>query len=427
MKKFEEEFKRDIKKHHKSVLKFIQEAEAQAKKAGNEKLVTSIKGEKEQVIKSLEALTVKAKTLYPSFEAELKKRTSTLDERIKSLTHTQEALTSDNYLLEYKKMDLLHVSNKLEEAYDEITIKNKELMHQQKMIAEQTEKLNAVHEEILEKNRELELQKEAVLDQSDYLYEANQSITEMNREVEKQKEEILKTNDKLLSLNNEKNNLIGIVAHDLKSPLNQIKGLLIILKMTTTNISEETMGYIEMMEKSAAKLLDMIAKILDVEAIESTDLNLVLEKTDLTEIMNNIADRYVLMASQKRISILRTISSNVYATVDKGYVDQVLENLISNAIKFSPIDKKVTINLFQSGGKVIGEIKDEGPGLTADDKTKLFGKYQKLSAVPTGNETSTGLGLSIVKKFVEAMKGEIWCESEAGNGASFFVAFPTAE
>ena len=70
------------------------------------------------------------------------------------------------------------------------------------------------------------------------------------------------------------------------------------------------------------------------------------------------------------------------------------------------------------------EIKDEGPGLTESDKKMLFGKYQKLSAKPTGNETSTGLGLSIVKKFVEAMQGRIWCESQAGNGASFFVAFP---
>ena len=71
---------------------------------------------------------------------------------------------------------------------------------------------------------------------------------------------------------------------------------------------------------------------------------------------------------------------------------------------------------------MLAEVNDEGPGLSEEDKRKLFGKYQKLSARPTGNESSTGLGLSIVKKFVEAMNGRIWCESELGSGASFFVA-----
>jgi signal transduction histidine kinase len=72
------------------------------------------------------------------------------------------------------------------------------------------------------------------------------------------------------------------------------------------------------------------------------------------------------------------------------------------------------------------EVRDEGPGLTEEDKKKLFGKYQRLSAMPTGNESSTGLGLSIVKKFVDVMNGEIWCESEHGKGASFFVRFKLA-
>lgn len=427
MKKFEDEFKREIKKHQRGVLKFIEKAEALAKKVGNEKLVLELQKEKEQVNKSLDSLLLRSKKLHTNLADELKKRTVRLDKKVKNLTKSQQTLTSDNYLLEYKKKDLLLLTNKLEEANDEISKKNKELMDQQKMIAEQTEKLNAVNAEILEKNNQLELQKEAVLDQSDYLYEANQTITVMHGEVEKQKNEILKKNDELLSLNNEKNNLIGIVAHDLKSPLNQIKGLLIILKMTATNLSEETTGYIEMMEKSAAKLLDMIGKILDVEAIESTELNLSLEKIDLSEVLHGITDRYMLMARQKKIDLIRTVSPKIYALVDRSYVDQVLENLVSNAVKFSPANKKVTINLFQSNGKVIGEIKDEGPGLTDQDKTKLFGKYQKLSAVPTGNETSTGLGLSIVKKFVEAMSGEIWCESVAGHGASFFVSFASAE
>jgi signal transduction histidine kinase len=126
---------------------------------------------------------------------------------------------------------------------------------------------------------------------------------------------------------------------------------------------------------------------------------------------------------KKNIIISRNIEEKVIVLADKNYVEQVLENLVSNAIKFSPFERTVFINLTSQNGKAISEVKDQGPGLSEDDKKKLFGKYQKLSAKPTGNEISTGLGLSIVKKFVEAMNGAIWCESELGKGASFFVEF----
>ena len=180
-----------------------------------------------------------------------------------------------------------------------------------------------------------------------------------------------------------------------------------------------------MMEASSGRLSDMIAKILDVEAIESQKLNLVIEPVCVSETLRDLAQRYRMAAEKKAITIQALFQESVIARVDRGYAEQVFENLLSNAIKFSPSDRNVFINLSLEKNKVICEIRDEGPGLTESDKKKLFGKYQKLSARPTGDETSTGLGLSIVKKFVEAMDGEIWCVSEAGKGASFFVAFPS--
>ena len=106
---------------------------------------------------------------------------------------------------------------------------------------------------------------------------------------------------------------------------------------------------------------------------------------------------------------------------------QVFENLISNAIKFSPPHKAVKVILAKDNGKARAEIIDEGPGLTEEDKKKVFGKFQRLSAKPTGGEHSTGLGLSIVKKYVEAMNGKVWCESEHGKGANFIVEFNRVE
>jgi signal transduction histidine kinase len=167
----------------------------------------------------------------------------------------------------------------------------------------------------------------------------------------------------------------------------------------------------------------MIAKILDIESIESRQLNLQIEDINFSEVVQTVVDRYKNDASQKQIKLNRSIADSVLIAADRSYIDQVIENLLSNAIKFSPSNKSISINLGIADGKAQCEIKDEGPGLSEDDMKKVFSKYQKLSAKPTGNESSTGLGLSIVKKFVEAMNGEIWCESEAGEGASFFVRF----
>ena len=105
---------------------------------------------------------------------------------------------------------------------------------------------------------------------------------------------------------------------------------------------------------------------------------------------------------------------------------QVLENLVSNAVKYSPPGKNIFVRLQHSAEAVRCEVQDEGPGLSPEDQKKLFGKFARLSAKPTGGEHSTGLGLSIVKKMVEAMNGKVWCESELGKGATFIVEFPTA-
>lgn len=423
-----EKFKSHLKQHQEGMLLFLDQAENEANSVGSKQLLELIKHEKVKIAKSLSSLSAESVELHLSIQKTLQEKTKQLEREIDKLNKTKDALVSDNLLLEYKKKDLLQLTDKLEEANEAISIKNKELVLQEQHIREQANRLNEINEAILEQHQELQRQKEALQDQSDYLHEANQTITSMHEEVQKQKEEILKKNEELLNLNNEKNNLIGIVAHDLKSPLNQMKGLLSIVKMSAATFDKETLACLDMMEKSAERLTGLIAKILDVEAIEANQMNLSFEQFNLSELVLSVVERFRHTAIAKFIPLHTTIQPEVFVFADRMYATQVLDNLISNAIKFSPPYKNIYISIsVQENGELVFQVRDEGPGLTDSDKKKLFGKYQKLSARPTGNESSSGLGLSIVKKFVEAMHGKIWCESEFGQGASFFVTLPSKE
>lgn len=358
-----------------------------------------------------------------------------LKQQVELLRKENDTIVSNNYLLEYKKKDLLVLADNLEEAYDEISEKNKEILAKSEQlqiandeITAKSVELQKQKEEIEEQAAELENQKGAMLDQADYLHDANESITAMHQEVQQQKDEILEKNEELVILNNEKNSLIGIVAHDLKSPLNQIAGLVSLIKLTSDNMDEESLKYISTIGDSAGRLNAMIAKILDIEAIESKASNLNFEPVDLTDLIAELTANYNMTASEKNIALnIHVDKKKQIAIVDRSFALQVFENLLSNAIKFSPKDKKIEVFLTKGKDTIRFEVKDQGPGISQTDQSKLFGKYQKLSAKPTGNETSTGLGLSIVKKYVEAMDGKIWCESESGKGASFIVEFKTAK
>lgn len=419
-----------VKKELKSITalskKSFEKIDKLATAAKNKRLSDETSKSKRILLDRLKRIQTEISKLQEDIEAEMKKKTEDLQKKMERFRALQKVAEANNYLLEHKRKDLLIQSEEMEEANKMISRKNEELLHQKEEISEQVEELNRTREEILEKKNELEEKMSALLDQADYLHEANEVISNMHAELAKQKDEIVSKNEELVNLNQEKNNLIGIVAHDLKSPLNQIKGLVSIIRMTTPDMNEEAVNCLGLIESSAIRLNGMISKILDIEAIEAQTLNLNIQLIDFGESLNAIVDRFKLDAYNKQISLHFSSSTSALINADISYFNQIFENLLSNAIKFSPAEKNIYVTISDNNGKVTAAVRDEGPGLSDEDKKKLFNKYQKLSAKPTGNESSTGLGLSIVKKFVESMNGKIWCESEPGNGATFFVQFPKA-
>ncbi len=248
--------------------------------------------------------------------------------------------------------------------------------------------------------------------------ESNKRLSILNGEIQSR-------NQSLSALNDEKNNLISIVAHDLQNPLSGIIGAVDL--MEDKELKEDQRKLKELIEIASSRMLKMITNILNVEAIEKSAESMNIKSYNLSKTVGEVCDLFSKRAAVKNIEISTSIEPDIHAMVDELYTEQIVENLISNAIKFSPKDRQVEVNLRANSDKATLVVTDEGPGLSEADKLKLFQRFQRLSAKPTGNESSTGLGLSIVKSFVERMGGMIWVESEHGKGASFFVEFELAK
>jgi len=249
----------------------------------------------------------------------------------------------------------------------------------------------------------------------------------LEQKVTERTHELAEKNEQLIQLDQDKNEFLGIAAHDLKNPLSGILGLAEIISASEGQLSpEEILEYALMIEDSSRRMFTLITNLLDVNAIESGKINTNLEQVDVLPIVRNLVQTYSERAKAKNIFIdFQTTEDQHLAFIDRDIAQQVLDNLISNAIKYSPHHKKVTVKVFILNNEIRCEIKDEGVGLSKTDQQKLFGKFTRLSTKPTGGEHSTGLGLFIVKKLVSTMNGKVWCESELGKGANFIVTFPS--
>jgi len=245
--------------------------------------------------------------------------------------------------------------------------------------------------------------------------------------IEHNKELIQGKNKTLVKLNQDKNEFLGIAAHDLKNPLSAIKGFSEEIETHFDELSkEEILEITGLINKGARQMFALISNLLDVSAIESGQFNLSFEEADLLPIVQRVIQAYEIPTTAKGIEIHLNVgtSKRYLAHTDKNIAYQILDNLISNAVKYSPWHQSIYINLQIKQGFIHCAIKDEGPGLSQIDQEKLFGKFTRLTSKPTNGEHSTGLGLFIVKKLVEAVNAKVWCESELGQGATFIVHFP---
>jgi two-component system sensor histidine kinase/response regulator len=257
-------------------------------------------------------------------------------------------------------------------------------------------------------------------------YKANERDHEINNKLLSQL--VLKYSDaerKLIELDQLKNKFLGMAAHDLRNPLASIRGFSeILLTEAAGPLTAEQKEFLTIINTTSDEMLHIVNDLLDVSIIESgkVDLNL-----NLYSFRKLLEDRIRLMqitAANKQMKINVDFDDVPEFKLDTNRISQVIDNLISNAIKFSPPGSDVNVTLKRIGDTAEVAVSDKGPGISPEDRKKLFGTFQKLSARPTAGEKSTGLGLAIVKKIVNAHGGEVTVESEPGSGSVFKFIIP---
>ncbi len=240
-----------------------------------------------------------------------------------------------------------------------------------------------------------------------------------------QKEAIARQNEELKRLSAIKNSFLGMVAHDLRNPIGNVQAIADLLLEPECDLSvQERQRFLEDIRRQAAYMLPLLNDLLDVAAIEDSGIALHKECINLGTFLAECAARHALLAEPKRTRVVLEPGAAGYVEADPVRLRQVVDNLVSNAVKFSPAGSTVTVLAYRADRDWRVGVRDQGPGIDEEDRRRLFREFTSLSAKPTGNEKSTGLGLAITRRLVEAHGGKIEVESEPGKGTTFWFTLP---
>lgn len=234
--------------------------------------------------------------------------------------------------------------------------------------------------------------------------------------------ELEASNNKLISLNQEKDEFMGMAAHDLKNPLMIIMGNAELIGIARDPVKVKQL--IDNIHISVSRMNSLIQNLLDANAIEQGQFRMSPERCNVAELVKRSLQGNHLSAERKGIQILQSPHPQLFVKADANATLQILDNLLSNAIKYSPHDTCIGLIIAAEADHVSISIRDEGPGLSEEDQKLLFRKFTRLTAKPTGGESSNGLGLSIVKRLAEGLDGTVECRSKLGSGSTFTVKLP---
>lgn len=229
--------------------------------------------------------------------------------------------------------------------------------------------------------------------------------------------------EKLEEENLEKTSILNIVSHDLRSPFNKITGLTNLIKRTDDKKEKEE--YIRYIKASIDQGNYLINNLLELQSVQSDNYKLSFETVDLGKFINDYSTAAKGQLEKKEQTLhVQIPPENILIKTDSFILTRILDNLVSNASKFSEKRKAIYLSAWIENSLYCFSVRDEGPGISEADQKKMFKKFQKLSAIPTDGEGSTGLGLSITKTLIEKLNGEIKMTSRPGEGTEFIVCLP---
>jgi two-component system, sensor histidine kinase and response regulator len=242
--------------------------------------------------------------------------------------------------------------------------------------------------------------------------------------------ELKQTRDELNRIISEKSELMSAVAHDLKNPLSAARFSALMLKEPVSPASHQEL--VQCVIEACESMLAFVQERLERNARESHGGTLKIEPVGLAEVLSSIVRQNlsVAHAKQSTLDVALEEAGALAVLADYHALSQVLDNLVSNALKFSPPGSCVTVTIERPEDdppNVVVSVRDQGPGVTEEDLRHMFEPYRRLSAKPTAGESSTGLGLSIARRLMERMGGTIGCDSQPGSGTRFWIKIRSAQ
>ncbi|MBI4358552.1 MAG: PAS domain S-box protein [Candidatus Omnitrophica bacterium] len=259
------------------------------------------------------------------------------------------------------------------------------------------------------------------------LKEAVANLAHSNEELDRSSRELKEANERLQKMDEIKSQFISAASHELRTPLTSLKGYVeTVLQGEAGPINPKQREFLNYVKESTDRLHRLLNELLDISKIESGQVKMVMELTNLRNLLREEIMVFKPQAEEKQISLFLEVDNklrSVYCDADK--IREVMDNLLSNAVKYTPKNGKVTIHArnHNAGGVQI-DMEDTGIGISDHDLPRIFEPFQHIEKNETDNEESTGLGLTLVKKIVETHEGEIRVKSEEAKGSTFTIVLP---
>ena len=249
---------------------------------------------------------------------------------------------------------------------------------------------------------------------------------ELERRVRERTADLQRANERLQKLDEMKSNFIALASHELKTPLTAIEGFLtVILKGMAGDFTDQQKEFLGVIKTATERLNRLVDDLLDFSRIESGRASLKREPTNLKDLLKEEVIVFKMQAKSKEIELEELIDDHLDEILcDRDRLKEVLDNLISNAIKYTPRRGRIKVGARNLQGCVQIEVRDTGIGIREEDQEKIFEPFQQLRKSGLDGEKSTGLGLALVKKIIEAQGGKVAVQSHEGEGSTFFVTLP---